>query len=42
MQLIIDAALGFDVVYDCDLNLDDKLDALDVQLVINAALGVGI
>jgi len=42
VQLVINAALGFDVPLDCDINNDGFVNAIDVQLVINAALGIDI
>jgi len=36
------AALGLTVCYECDLDRDTSVNAIDVQLVINAALGIGL
>jgi len=45
VQLVINAALGLDVAWDCDIDHSgsvDAVDAVDVQLVINATLGINI
>ena len=42
VQLVINAALGLSVQYDCDIDISSGVDAVDVQLVINAALGLSI
>lgn len=39
VQLVINAALGFEVAFDCDVN-GGGVTASDIQLVINAALGI--
>jgi len=40
VQLVINAALGLEVMWDCDMDGDGYIDAVDVQLAINAALGI--
>jgi len=40
VQLVINAVLGLDVEWNCEVNDDDLLNARDVQLVINAVLGL--
>ncbi len=42
VQLVINAALGLTVQYDCDIDISSEVNAVDVQLVINAALGLSI
>lgn len=42
VQIVINAALGISVDYDCDLDASGAVNAVDVQLVINAALGVAV
>lgn len=42
LQLVINAALDYDVVWYCDVNDSGKVDAGDVQLVVNALLGIDI
>ena len=41
LQLVINAALWLDFSHDCDINDDGAVNAVDIQLVINAALGLG-
>ncbi|MBI4558444.1 MAG: 6-bladed beta-propeller [Candidatus Hydrogenedentes bacterium] len=40
VQLVINAALGIDTGYVCDVDNSGGVDAVDVQKVINAALGI--
>ena len=42
MQLVINEALGISTGLDCDINGDESVNAVDVQLVINAALGIEV
>ena len=39
--LLINSTLGLDVVWDCDLDLNGSVNAVDTQLVISTALGIG-
>lgn len=38
IQIVINAALGFDTLHDCDLDGSGDVDAVDIQRIINAVL----
>ncbi len=40
IQLVINAVLGLDVDWNCDINGDGDENAVDIQLTINAVLGI--
>jgi len=40
VQIVINAALGFETDYAADFDLDGNTGAVDVQTVINASLGI--
>jgi len=40
IQLVINSALGVDIVFNADLSGDGTVNAVDIQMVVNAVLGL--